>query len=84
MRELGHVVGLVEFGGIDLVDRVRVDLLLGAIVALHEQPPIGQLFYDPASDEGGCRIPKPDIALAREVVLSLDYAAQPRSLLAVL
>jgi hypothetical protein len=51
VRELCHVVGLVELGGIDLVGGFRVDLLLGAVVALHEEPPLGQLFDDPSLDD---------------------------------
>jgi hypothetical protein len=83
VRELCHVVGLVELGGIDLVGGFRVDLLLGAVVALHEEPPLGQLFDDPSPDEGCDGILKPDVALAGEVVLALDDAAQLGRLLAL-
>jgi hypothetical protein len=83
MRELGHVVGLVELGRIDLVDGVAVDLLLGAIVALHQYASPGQVLEHPAADEGGRRIPQPDIALAREVVLALYDAPEPRRLVVV-
>ena len=51
MCELGHVVGFVEFGGIDLVHRLGVDVVLLAVVTLHEQTPSRQVFDDPASDE---------------------------------
>jgi hypothetical protein len=81
--EFCHVVCLVELGRIDLVHSIRLDLLLGAIVALHEDASLGQILYYPASDESSRRIPKPDIALAREVILALDDAAYARCLLAV-
>jgi hypothetical protein len=81
--EFCHVVGLVELGRIDLVYGIRLHLLLGAIVALHEDASLWQIFHYPAADEGSRRIPKPDITLAREVVLALDDAAYPRCLLAV-
>jgi hypothetical protein len=83
MGEFCHVVRLVELGRIDLVYGVRLDLLLGAIVALYEDASFWQVFDDPASDECRRRISKPDIALAREVVLALDDAAYPRCLLVV-
>ncbi|KAF2646480.1 hypothetical protein P280DRAFT_12060 [Massarina eburnea CBS 473.64] len=74
MRELGHVVGLVELGRIDLVDRVGLDLVLLAIVALDQQQAVGPRLDDPATHEGRLRVPQPDIALAREVVLALNGA----------
>lgn len=84
MRELCHVVGLVEFGWIDLVDSLGVDLLLGAIVALYQKPAGWEFFYYPTSDEGSGRVPKPDITLPREVVLALDYAARSWCIVVVL
>jgi hypothetical protein len=83
MRELSHVVGLVELGRIDLVDGVAVDLLLGAVVALHQYASPRQVLEHPAAHEGGRRIPQPDIALAREVVLALYDAPEPRRLIVV-
>jgi hypothetical protein len=84
MRELCHVVGLVELGWIDLVYRVGIHLLLGSIVALDQQPPLGQVLDDPAADKGRRGVPQPDIALPGEVVLALDDTTQRRRLLAVL
>lgn len=84
VRELCHVVGLVELRRIDLVDGVRVNFLLGAIVALHQQPPVWQILHHPSPHKGRGRILKPDIALAREVVLALYYPSQCRRLLALL
>lgn len=81
--ELCHVAGLVEFCGIDWVDGVWVDLLLGAIVALHEQLAVSQLFHHPAPNEGGDGVPKPDVAFAREVTLALYYPAELESVLCV-
>jgi hypothetical protein len=83
MGEFSHVVGLVELGRIDLVHGIRLDLLLGAIVALHEDAALGQVFDDPAPHERRRRVSQPNIALAREVVLALDDAAYPRRLLVV-
>jgi hypothetical protein len=83
MCELCHVVGLVELGRVDFVDGVRFDLLLGAIVALYEDASLGQVFHDPAPDECSGRIPKPDIALAGEVIFALDDAPESRCLLAI-
>ena len=74
MCELSHVIRLVEFGRIDLVDRLGVDVVLLAIVALHEQAPSRQVLDDPASDESRLGVSEPDIALAGEVVLALDAA----------
>ena len=71
MGELCHVIGLVEFARIDLVNCVCIDLLLGAIVALYEEPPRREVVDYPASDESRDRIPKPDVSLAREVIFSL-------------
>ena len=41
VRELSHVIGFVELGWIDLVDRFRIHLVLLAIVALYEYLPFG-------------------------------------------
>ena len=57
MCELSHVVRLVEFGRIDLVDRLGVDVVLLAVVALHEQTPSRQVLDDPASDESRLGVP---------------------------
>jgi hypothetical protein len=84
MCELRHVVGLVELGWVDFVDGVTVHLLLAAIVALDQKPALGQVFYNPTAHEGGRWIAEPHIALAREVVLALDDAAQHRGLLSLL
>lgn len=83
MCQLGHVVCLVELGWIDLVDRLGLDLLLRAIVALYQYSTVGSLFHYPPSHEGGRGISQPDVALARKVVLALDDTAQPRRLLGV-
>lgn len=82
--QLCHVVGLVEFGGIDLVHGICVNLLLRAVVTLYQQPSLRQVVNNPAPNESRGRIPEPDIALAREVVLSLDDSAQSWGLVAVL
>lgn len=71
MCEFCHVVGLVKFGGIDFVNGIGVDLLLGTIVTLHQYSSLGEVFYDPTADKGRGWIPKPDIALAGKVVLAL-------------
>jgi hypothetical protein len=81
MCEFCHVVGLVEFGWVDFVDGVRIHLLLAAVVALDQKSSLGQVFHDPAAHECRRWIAEPDIALAREVVLALDDAAQHRGLL---
>jgi hypothetical protein len=83
MGEFRHVVGLVELGRIDLVHGIRLHLLLGAIITLHEDTSLGQVLDDPAPDERRRRVSQPNIALAREVVLALDDAAYPRRLLVV-
>lgn len=75
MCEFCHVVGLVEFGGIDFVDGVGIDLLLGAIVTLHQYLPFRQILDNPSPDKGRVGIPEPDISLAGEVVLPLYDAA---------
>ena len=84
MGEFRHVVGLVELGRIDLVDGVGVDILLCAIVALDEDASTRQVLDDPSADEGRDGIPKPDIALAGEVVLAFHDATQARSSVVVL
>lgn len=80
MRKFSHIVGLVEFGGIDLVNGIGFDILLGAIVALDQDSSSWQVLDDPSADEGGGGVSEPDIALAREVVLALYDAAQTRGL----
>ena len=84
VRQLGHVAGLVELGWVDFVDGVGVDLLLRAILALHQQPPARALLDDPAPHEGALGVVQPDIALAGEVVLALDDAAGARAVCRVL
>ena len=74
MCEFCHIIGLVEFGGIDLINGVGIDVLLGAIVTLDQYPPPWQILYNPSPYERRCWISKPDIALAREVILALDYS----------
>jgi hypothetical protein len=83
MGEFCHVVGLVELGRIDFVHGIRLDLLLSAIVALHEDASFGQVLDNPAPDECRCRVSQPNIAFARKVVLALDDASYPRRLLVV-
>ena len=83
MCEFCHVVGLVEFGGIDFVDGVCIDFLLGSIVTLYQYPPFRQIVHNPSPDESRVGIPKPDISLAGEVVLALYDAAQARGLIVV-
>ncbi|KAI0871101.1 hypothetical protein GGS24DRAFT_492490 [Hypoxylon argillaceum] len=80
MCQLGHVVCFVELGRVDFIHAFAIDLTLlerrawtyAAIVALDEKPAPFQLLDDPALDEGGLRIPQPDISLSRKVVLALD------------
>ena len=71
MRQLSHVASLVELGWVDFVDSILFDLLLGAIVTLHEQLPACELFDHPSSDESVLGVVQPDIALAGKVVLAL-------------
>ncbi|KAF2656411.1 hypothetical protein K491DRAFT_377940 [Lophiostoma macrostomum CBS 122681] len=70
--ELSHVVGFVELGRIDLVDRFAVHLVLRAIIALHKELAPVQFFDNPATHKSRLGISEPDIALAREVVLALN------------
>ena len=83
MCEFSHVVGLVEFGGIDLVNGISVDVLLGAIVALDQDTSSWQVLDNPSTDEGCGGVSEPDIALAGEVVLALYDASQTRGLVVV-
>jgi len=75
MCEFSHVVGLVEFGGIDLINGVGIDILLGAIVTLDQDPSSRQVLYNPPADKSRGGISKPNITFAREVILALDDAA---------
>lgn len=75
MCEFCHIVGLIEFGRIDLINGVGIDVLLGAIVTLNQDPSPRQILYNPSPYKRRCWISKPDIALAREVILALDDSA---------
>lgn len=83
MCELRHVIGLVKLGRIDLINRIGINLLLGAIVTLHQYLSLGEIFYDPASDESCDGVSEPDIAFAGEVVLALYNSAQTGSLVVI-
>lgn len=84
MRQLCHIVGFVKLGGVDFVDRVSVNLLLSAVVALYQKPAMRQVLDNPTPDKCSCRVSEPDIALAGEVVLTLEDPTQPWWFLAVL
>lgn len=56
MRELGHVVRLVEFGRIDFIDAFRLHFSFTAIFALDNQSTIVGLFNNPSLYKGQLRI----------------------------
>ena len=72
MGELGHVIGLVEFGWIDLINLVKVCLNLRAILKLNNHSAIMQVLYYPASNERLFRVFHPNISFAGEVILAFD------------
>jgi hypothetical protein len=52
MGELGHIVRFVEFGWVDLIDRLGVDFLLCAIVTLDEELSVIKLIYYESAHKG--------------------------------
>jgi hypothetical protein len=90
MRQFGHVIGLVKFGWIDLVNIVGINFSLlttlaafrhlvstnRAILALDKKFAIFLLLHNPSFDKCRRGILDPHISLPGKVVFALDASHQ--------